>query len=167
MFTGTVKHFDTEKKFGFITLKDLEVFFHMSFGGIMACLNGDKPEFVKCVLEREPKSGETLLFDYDQGPRGFRATKWAYPESLQQALNQVGLKHTYRFIQRKGRLPTGSRLHNSLDARYTVLWQGTDLEELRTRYPKATNKLFEEEFEALYFKVHSDGAWTDTLMDPR
>lgn len=166
MFTGIVKHFDGEKKFGFITFKDTEVFFHMSFGGIMACLNGE-PEFVKCGLEREPKSGETLLFEYDKGPRGYRATKWAYPESLALAQKQVGLRQTYRLVMRKGRVSTGTRLYNPINAKYNVLWEGHDIDDLRKKFPKADYPIHDEEFEALYFKLFMDGSWTDTLTDPR
>lgn len=166
MYTGTVKHYDPSKKFGFLVFKNMEIFFHMSFGGMMAVLSKE-PEHVPCSLDREPKIGETILFEYENGPRGLRVTKWAYPDSLKQALNQMNLRTIYRLVQRNGRLPTGSKLYNSINAKYTTLWEGYDLDALRKKFPKSEYPIIDEEFKATYFKVFCDGTWIDTEIDPR
>lgn len=168
MHTGIVKIFNVKEQYGFIFHDNKDIFFHKAFGGMMACLGGDTPEFVKVKLDRDPVPRETILFEFDQGPRGFRATKWAFPETLQIALQQIQLRPKYRFIERDGKEKI-SKLASGTPIKYSVLWQGQNINDLKNMFPKIDNPIYENDQRARYFQIFSEATndWVDYNGDPR
>lgn len=169
MYTGVVKFFDSapSKQFGFIQHNGSEIFFHSSSSGMMACLGGETPVFVPCQQMRVPKKGDSLLFESERGDRGYRATKWCFPETLQTALEQIAARPEYQLIERRGFIMY-TRLHNDAKAKYFPLWQGKNLDDLRAKFPQDKFPVQEDEQFARYFKVVSaDGTISDFNGDPR
>jgi hypothetical protein len=155
MNSGIVKFFDVAptKQFGFITYNGSEIFFHQSYGGVMACLGGDTPVFVKMPVARIPKASDTLLFEMDRGNRGFRATAWAFPETLIEAQKQIEARPIYRLVERRGFAKVYGRLYRDTRPKYEVLWEGKNLTEVKSLFPKDKFPIVEEDMFARYFKV--------------
>lgn len=173
MHCGTVYHFnnDPTKMFGFIkpdAIKSGEgatVFFHIDRQREFMCDGGDVP--ILTGWTGEPRKGDRVVYEADEGPKGPRVNFWAQQASYLAALEACANRPTYRFRQRAGRLPM-SRLHEK--PTYTLLWTGNDLSQLRKSYSKSTYNCCNEEHMARYFEVAS--IQNDTLVwepcdDPR
>lgn len=179
---GTVKFFDSrrDKRFGFIRLESgEEIFFHYNDGEFIEAGN-NSPKFsgkTTIVLNRkvrhlpDPRKGDILVFERDDGRKGPKASPWGYYSYWLEVGEKIANRPLYRVI----RITTNDFKDGEKSER--VIWQGEDLDALSREYPPS------EIFEADFLKHHEiedgwvrfdfrferqkeDGAW-EVCKDPR
>ena len=164
---GRVKLFSPKDGYGFIIFNGSEVFFHVSFGGRYVYTGGDEPEFVKDkFLGRTPKAGESLTFEYDTGPKGFRATRWAFLDTYEMAQADLRNHPKYRLISRSGSRDP-AKLFTQGGSRTRVIWEGRNIADLVMSYPKDSYPVHDTDNSALSIEILKDGVFIPYEGDPR
>ncbi len=83
VLTGTVKKFDSDRKFGFIQLESgPDLFFHLNNGATASEVNGEVVFSGKPT--GTPTEGSLLIFKIGEGKRGSAAIPWALASDLDQ-----------------------------------------------------------------------------------
>jgi len=168
---GTVKFYANEpnKQFGFISSEHGDIYIHGSRCYRLADVGKDLPRLgeperiAEGSLLDPPKRKNSVLFVAESDNRGgLRAVRWVkWSDAILQAvLDEICDRPKYQLVERKG--PAGQLQFGSM----SVLWEGTDLEQVRRRFPKRRIVLHDTDEGALYFTTFQDDEWIP-CGDPR
>jgi hypothetical protein len=135
--TGHVIHFNSIKFYGFLREQETgqRVFFHVNDYGKYVCDGGDTPAFVGLGVYEEPPKGLLMTFEVVQTPRGPAARMVGLEDNYRKALADIANRPTYRFVRRTGDHPR-QRLFTGNEFKYTTMWYGEDLRDLRKKFRK-------------------------------
>ena len=163
MQTGIVDIFfkDPNKLFGFIKDGSKDVFFHLHRGGQFICDGSEDPVYVKATDDLPlPKAGDEIVYELGESPKGPRAVTWAFLSSFVEADKQIANRPYFRLLHRSGFVGE--------DAKYTVIWEGKDLSDLREKCP-ASNPVYaihNEIQSSLTIQAFTNNEWV-CCKDPR
>jgi len=159
---GEVKFYDNapEKEFGFLSSTDGDVFIHGSRGYEFSESDGDFPVLVipdrnpNKSLSNPPRRGDTILFIAEQGPRGFRSTKWVkWVESeFLATIEKMDARPIIRLMERRGHKCQSPLMRGGNDG-YFEKWKGSVLDQLREKFPKNRFRIEESSDYAMYFEI--------------
>ena len=173
MELGVVKSFKNtpSNQYGFILLENGdEVFFHPSFGGTFIDDGVSEDPVFRPGLPSNypmPQAGDEVLVAYKQGPKGLRASQWAYKTSFENADVLCQTRPVYRLYKRVGFEKRG-KLFSGDPIRYLILWEGSNINELREKCPKTDPRfrIHNEPQSSLTIQYLEGDEWID-CSDPR
>ncbi|MSR78844.1 MAG: hypothetical protein EXS59_01735 [Candidatus Taylorbacteria bacterium] len=121
------KFFNTkERMYGFVVLSSKEeVFFHFSDMAAVG-IGLEEPKFLASKPARKPAKGDVLLFERSKNAKGFKAMPWCFAADWAHAEKEIAARTVYRLIKQTSEFPIARDPQ--------VEWEGTNTEELRTRF---------------------------------
>jgi cold shock CspA family protein len=143
---GKVKFFanEPEKMYGFISFEEDDVFFHWKRGVLFVCEGHDA---IDPVPTQEglaiPKTGDEVVFDAEDGPKGLRATFWGFRSDYDNAFHAMKNRPHFRLYMKGNIKFLGTTIHSD---DHRLMWEGQNLHELKEQFPK-------QEDEDCQFKV--------------
>lgn len=199
MFKGRVKFFDSreEKRFGFVVLEGFvdgspcsyyegEFFFHFGdsefiiAGGKEPCFSGkhSKVSQGKSRILRDPQKDDIIVFKLTSGTKGKKCSPWGFIGQYEQAVERIAKRPVYRVFKSMGDWGESGKPGDPKDAQ--IVWQGSDMEELKERFPLPTGRQSPGSDPLLSFwssddgfevrrwweKQNADGSW-EQCADPR
>ncbi len=151
---GKVRFFNSHKLFGFLRLESgEEIFFHLDgYRSIFADDGGKFAFYGHGEIAPTPRQGNVIYFEREYGRRGPYARVWCFVWNYEQAKKDLALRTRFRAIRVNGK-------------REQVLWEGTNLDALRLRFPRQVFK--GKEILPLRFELECcDHVWR-VCADPR
>lgn len=160
---ATVRFYDNDptKQFGFLGSDDgKEIFFHGTRAAQIGCIGDDKPGLIDPTLNPDksmmfpPRRGEKVVYHAEEGPRGWRALRWARFDQIEydSILKEIEDRLTFRLVERKGHR-IQSKKFKSDSSGIKILWEGKNLSEVRKNFPLPRYRTFDTDNGAIYFEV--------------
>jgi cold shock CspA family protein len=140
MQKGTVKFFlpQNSKRYGFIIVEDgSEIFFHFNQGEEFRA-GTTKPIFSGRMQTRDPKTEDEVLFEIKIGRNGPKADPWGFAEDYERVEAEMSSTTVYR-VRREHSISG-----NDKKTEPTVLWKGSDIEDLCSMFPRLKNHRMDE-----------------------
>lgn len=157
-----------EGQFGFVSVSDDDVFIHPR--SRVQFRDGEFVPF-KRNLKKYKAGDKILILKTKRTKKGLKAVQWAVLSEVmrqfRESVSEAQENATYRMVKRSGFI-NYSRLWRPNTARYETLWEGKDVEELKSLYPrKYPNLPHNAEDSGLYFEVQVEGEDWKPCGDPR
>jgi hypothetical protein len=156
---GKVKFYDPNKQFGFVTSEFGDVFIHgdqchrLVDNGTETPGLGQPQRTIEGILFNKPKRGDDILFIAEVSTKkGYQAIRWVIwtTEMIDTITTQILNRPVYQLVKTNtDELQIGSS---------RVLWEGHDLMELKSSYPKHRHPVTE----SIYFLLDNQ-----KCKDPR
>lgn len=160
---------EAKKPYGIIETEQGDVLFYPSH--LRCWASDDSGQLQLIPVKHRLNAGDFVTLSIEQREKGLRAThvvRWSIPH-LQKALNGESKVPRYRLVRYSGE-QTASKLHRSKPYREEVLWEGTDLDELRSRFPAEQYPVRSRNFTdvrlSIELKSLKTGEWKKS-RDPR
>ncbi len=160
---GTVCHYDSNGKFGFIEVKGEErtIFFHNSKQRSFYC-GLDAQIHCDAGWDREPVKGDkVIILGVTQAKKGPKADEWALEETKEAAEKVLALVPIYRLRHRNGPEKV-SRLDTT--PTFRTIWEGKDLLDLMNCSKHI--RVERDEYSYYYFETLNGESW-EHCSDPR
>lgn len=155
---------EPDKMYGFALAQNKTVYFHGATQMEVICDGGDYLRLRKPEQLTSPKENDNIIFQYISTEKGHKATWWAFWSQYSDAKQVLDNRPRYRLRKRIGHEKLSAL---SADPSFTNVWEGMNLCDLRYRFPLATNPVFDDGSEAIYFEMERpDGSWVPCI-DPR
>jgi cold shock CspA family protein len=156
MLDGKVILVKSERCYGFIASRyvDGQVFFHFDKG---RCLSSLAPVVLTEKMPAAPAVGQKVHFEVANGPKGPFAVWWS-PEP------KKAKPEKFRLVYRTGWQV--SKFHDETRLRLKPLWEGEDVAELRSKFPREQHPVFNKPDRELAVQKLESGSWVKTF-DPR
>lgn len=91
MESGIVKNYMADRGFGFIKMEDRkDIFFHVKNGkNVTAGRSEPELSFRNARCAVDPKAGDRLMFELEQGQKGLTANPWCFAEDWKRVKKEI------------------------------------------------------------------------------